>query len=235
MKKFMTSLASPFVAVWHFVNGFCYSVKVGFLTIFGRIKVYRWPLWVVYDPVGYQVTSTQIRKAMDMVQPGDVLVRKYVNYLDGYFIPGRFSHSAVYIDDGVIVHAMCDGVQKIDIIDFLRCDEFAILRPKCDDAMKSRACEIAKSYIGHSYDFNFDIAHDYKNMDEVQKRTRSVYCHELTRSCFPDLDVPTIKPTLWNGMIRSSKSQFLAQSFFISKDFEVVYDSKFSELQCSTK
>lgn len=55
------------------------------------------------------------------------------------------------------------------------------------------------------------------------------------KSCFPDLDVPTIKPTLWNGMIRSSKSQFLAQSFFISKDFEVVYDSKFSELQCSTK
>ena len=70
------------------------------------------------------------------------------------------------------------------------------------------------------------------NKEEVQKRTRSVYCHELVRSCFPDLDIPTIQPVLWRGMIRSKKRQFLAQSFFDSPDFILLYDSDYYEARC---
>lgn len=75
---------------------------------------------------------------MAEVRPGDILLRRYDNYLDGYFIPGRFSHSGVYIGDGLIVHAMSSGVQKIDIIDFLRCDGFAILRTYNAEAAAKR-------------------------------------------------------------------------------------------------
>ena len=73
------------------------------------------------------------------------------------------------------------------------------------------------------------VNEDYDNMDEVQKRTASVYCHELTRSCFPKLNIPLIEPSIWCGAIRSKKKQFLAQSFLMSPDLDLMYDSDFSE------
>lgn len=218
-----------FSSIANFFGGLAYNIKAGFLWVFGKIRVYPWPMFMVFDPKGYKIKADGIRKAMKMARAGDVFARRYVSYLDGMFIPGRFSHTGVYVGNGIIIHAMGDGVQKIDVIDFLRCDGYAMLRPKCDLETKKRACEIAESYLGCEYDYNFDITCDYKNKEEVESRTKSVYCHELTRSCFPTLDVPTIKPSLWHGMIRSSKLQFLAQSFFESPDFEVVYDSDFSE------
>lgn len=215
----------------NFFFGLLENMKQGILEVLGRIRVSKHPLWISFAPAGFDVKGHQIRKAMELVKPGDVLVRRYVGYANGWFIPGRFSHSGIYVGDGLMIHALGNGVQKTDIIDFLQCDGFAILRPKCDSEVKARACEIAYSYLGHAYDFHFDICEDYKNEDEVQNRTKTVYCHELTRSCYPDLDIPTVLPSLWNGMIRSNKRQFLAQSFFDSPDFEIVYDSVFSEVQ----
>lgn len=235
----------------NFFFGLLENIKQGILEVLGRIRMSKHPLWISFAPAGFDVKGHQIRKAMKLVEPGDVLVRRYVGYANGWFIPGRFSHSGIYVGDGLMIHALGNGVQKTDIIDFLQCDGFAILRPTKEaairvthtvdehgckvlddgDSIVDKAIWIAKSYLGHAYDFNFDICDDYKNKDEVQNRTKTVYCHELTRSCYPDLDIPTVLPSLWNGMIRSNKRQFLAQSFFDSPDFEVVYDSVFSEVQ----
>ena len=232
----METLTSIVLAPWYFVSGLFRQTYVGFLTVLGRIRVNRYFPFFSYDPVGYAIKSTQIRKALTLLKPGDVMCRYYNGFVDGWFIPGRFSHTGVFVgdDDGlpVVIHALGTGVQKIDVIDFLRCDGFAILRPRSG---AERACEIAKRYLGRTYDFFFDICEDYANEDEVENRTRRVYCHELTRSCFPSLDVPTVFPVLWGGMIRSSKRQFLAQSFFDSKDFSLVYDSDYSEPRCTQK
>ena len=229
----------PLKSAWWFVGGLCGNAKQGLLELLGRIRIYNRPFWFVLNPKPYQIKARQIRKALEVMQPGDVVVRKYNTYLSSYFIPGRFSHSGVFVgrktvqgmEVEVVVHALGSGVQMQDAIDFfMECDEFAILRPRCDEQVRNEACEIACGYIGTKYDYGFDVCEDYDNQDEVQKRTKSVYCHELTRSCFPHLRVPCIAPTLWNGMIRSSKKQFLAQSFFESPDFDVVYDSFYSEL-----
>ena len=238
----MKVLSKVFTPVWNFIHGFWLCIKQLFLTVFGKIRIYRYPMWIAYDPKGYDLTATKVRKIMRIIQPGDVICRRYNNFLDGYFIPGRFSHSGIYIgetedtgDARVIIHAMGDGVQMIDILDFVRCDGIAILRPKCDGEMKKKALERARSYLGYTYDFNFDILDDYKNSDEVDAHSKSMYCHEMTRSCYPDLNIPTITPSIWNGMIRSSKRQFLAQSFFDSPDFELIYDSDYSDPRCSIK
>lgn len=235
----------------NFVFGLFKNAKQGLLTVLGKMRVSWQPFWISFAPAGYKVKGWEIRRAMNILQPGDVVCRRYTCYVDGWFIPGRFSHSGIYIGDGLMIHAFGDGVQKTDIIDFLRCDGFAILRPTKEAAIRAmttvdehgckvladgdsivdKAVWIAKSYLGYAYDFNFDICEDYKNQDEVQNRTKTVYCHELTRSCYPDLDIPTVLPSLWNGMIRSSKKQFLAQSFFDSPDFELIYDSDFSEVR----
>jgi len=262
MQKVVNFIKNVLMAVWYFVSGLVKQIYVTLLTIFGKIRFSWYFPFFCYDPKGYVITSKSIRKALDLLKPGDVVCRYYNGYIDGWFIPGRFSHTGVYVgkEEGfdTIIHALGNGVQKIDVIDFLRCDGFAILRPNekteityggsmvnADGVMESvgtdketvaeKACRIAHSYLGYTYDFFFDVCDDYDNEDEVQKRTKSVYCHELTRSCYPDLDVPTIKPVIWGGMIRSNKSQFLAQSFFDSEDFTLIYDSDYSELRCDQK
>ena len=204
------------------------GLKRAFLCILGKIKIYPWPMFVIYSPRGYDIRADRIRLAMRLARKGDVFVRRYKNYLDGFFIPGRFTHSGIYIGAGKIVHAMSDGVQKIDIIDFLRCDGFAIIRPSpredsVGEEIAKKAADIACSYIGCEYDFDFKI-----ECGEVDKKG-PVYCHELVRKCYPDLDIPVVKPSLWNGMIRIGRGTYLAQSFFESPDMEVVYDSDFSE------
>ena len=184
-------------------------------------------MFVIYDPKGYDVKASGIRLAMGMARKGDIFVRRYRNYMDGFFIPGRFSHSGLYIGDGVIIHAMSAGVQKIDVIDFLRCDGFAILRPKSwiSEEMIDKACAFALSKLGSEYDFDFDA------YDSDMSSNEKFYCHELVRKCYPGLEIPKETPSLWNGMIKSKKLVYLAQSFFDSPDIEVVYDSDFSTVK----
>ncbi|HEX8709925.1 MAG TPA: YiiX/YebB-like N1pC/P60 family cysteine hydrolase [Pyrinomonadaceae bacterium] len=127
-----------------------------FLTVFGDLKVFRWPLFFLYDPGSYLVKGEDMRQVLELIQPGDVLVRGYVNYLDGYFIPGYFSHAGLYLGevdrdklgDGwtdeyaplekvkaecksgkqMVIHAMAEGVFMEDLLNFCRCDYMAILR-----------------------------------------------------------------------------------------------------------
>ena len=84
-------------------------------------------------------------------------------------------------------------------------------------------------YLGAQYDYDFKI-------EEGQKKgTEPVYCHELVRKCYPDIDIPLETASIWNGMIKINSKKYLAQSFFDSDDFEVVYDSDFSSPRCTTK
>jgi len=120
------------------------------LKIFGDIKVFHFPFFIIYDPGGYLVTGPDTRQAMLIVKPGDLLVRGYMNYLDGYFIPGYFSHVGLYLGnvrpedielvqsargkelfrsgEQIVAHAMAEGVFMEDFINFCRCDYMVILR-----------------------------------------------------------------------------------------------------------
>jgi hypothetical protein len=126
------------------------------LSIFGDIKVFRWPAFILYQPQGYAVKGEDVRVVLETVQPGDILLRGFYNYLDGYFIPGYFSHVGLYVGDvgpedqaGVVetgaalrcrraprfetgrqkvIHAIAEGVILEDVISFCRCDYMAIMR-----------------------------------------------------------------------------------------------------------
>ena len=137
----MKTISKPFVQLWN-----------GFIKIFGDIKVFKWPMFVVYDPGSYQVKGTDMREVIDVIRPGDILLRGYNNYLDGYFIPGYFSHAGLYVGeinqddekliqypDGkeffrtgkqMIIHSMAEGVFMEDVLNFCRCDRMVILRLK---------------------------------------------------------------------------------------------------------
>lgn len=120
------------------------------LTVFGDIKVFKAPMFLIYAPRGYQVRGADCRDAMRVAQPGDLLVRGYIDYLDGYFIPGFFSHAGTYVGEltkndlveaegidaeslfeagpQMVVHAKAEGVLCEDLLDFCRTDRMAILR-----------------------------------------------------------------------------------------------------------
>jgi len=126
------------------------SILGKILTVFGDIKVYKWPMFVVYAPRGYAVRGADYREAMSAARPGDLLLRGYVDYLDGYFIPGFFSHAGTYVGEltakdladaegidaealfepgpQMVVHAKAEGVLCEDLLDFCRTDRMAILR-----------------------------------------------------------------------------------------------------------
>ena len=81
------------------------------LTVFGRIKVYLKPpaVLLAYDPGSYKVNGKDCRTLISQLQPGDILLRSFDNYLDGHFIRrtrtadgpkvGVFTHVAIYVGE----------------------------------------------------------------------------------------------------------------------------------------
>jgi hypothetical protein len=125
------------------------SLRDTLLTILGDIKIFRWPMFAVYDPGSYRVKGRDTREVLDLIKPGDVLVRGYEMYLDGKFIPGYFSHAGLYLGElkeedaaqvkegsrrrfrtgkQLVIHAIAEGVLLEDLIDFCRCDRLLVLR-----------------------------------------------------------------------------------------------------------
>ncbi len=175
----------------------------GFLTILGDVKVFPFPMFVVYDPSSYRVKGYHTREAIKCLRPGDVVVRRYCNYLDGWFIPGKYSHSGIYVGDGTIVHAIAEDVQRIDVIDFLRCDGFCILRQNSANA-SLKAVEMAETLVGSHYDFSF------------RDDNGAYYCHELVAVCYASLGIQKKDARILGIKV---KPRYLASSFIEDPHF----------------
>lgn len=184
------------------------TIKKKILTILGRIKISKYPLFISYCPTSYKVRGKQFRELKDLLKPGYVIGRGYSDYLDGYFIPGEYSHTSICYKndkmDQLVIHAMAHGVFQEDLIDFLRCDKIIVFKPK---KYLKKATSIAKKLIGKPYDFDFD------------NNNGCYYCHEMTAKCFPDLDVQEITVSKF-----LNKKAYTIDSFIKSNDFEVVYE-----------
>lgn len=186
-----------------------YTLKSKFLTFFGDIKYYKYPLFLIYCPVTYKSKGKQYREARDILKAGDIIIRGYDDYVDGLFIPGTYSHSSIYIgtESEEIIHAVAEGVQKIDLIDYLRTDRFLILRPKSG---QKEAIKIASDLIGIQYDFNFELSKD------------RLYCHEFTATCYHTLSIKPVSKKYFGCF--KTPTAYLAESFINSPDFEAVYE-----------
>lgn len=191
-----------------------YKLWSKFLTAFGNVKIFKYPFWIIYDPDDYEVTGADILHIMSVIKPGDIILRGYKNYLDGKFIPNfpnniigkGFSHGAIYIGNNQIIHAVAEGVEYINIIDFCQCDRIAIFRPKSGT---KKAITIANKLIGLKYDFIF------------KENNNNVYCFELCALTYPKLDIQPIKIKKYFGLIK--KSVYIAQSIINSKKCKLIF------------
>ena len=194
-----------------------YKIWSGFLTAFGDIKVFSWPCWFVYDPDDYMVTGKKTLEIMEILEPGDVILRGYNHYADGKFIPSKtgWSHGAIYVGGGKIIHAVAEGVSETDVVEFTRCDRIAIFRPaKYKREVIKKAKEFLKVKVPYDFGFKNDVS--------------ALYCFELCGECYSKLDVPKKTVKKMFGLIQK-KNVYLAESFFDSKNFTCVfqYNPKF--------
>jgi len=132
----------------------------------GHLLLSPRPFWIVWRPNVHKVKGYHVRKIMDVVEPGDILLRRFDGYLNTRFTPGFFSHAGLYVGDNQMVHSTSAGCIKEDILDFCRADAICVLRlyvPGEDPITKANM--MCKMEI--PYDYNFSSVND------------SYYCTEL--------------------------------------------------------
>lgn len=136
-------------------------------------------------------------------------MRKFDSYADSKFIPGEYSHGAVYVGDNKIIHAVAEGVSEIDVVSFCMCDRICVLRPR---AGSRNAIAKAKKFAKDKVPYDFSYKHN----------SSALYCFELCVECYPKLDIkPKVAKALF-GLLRK-KNVYLAESFTSSPDFKMIF------------
>lgn len=159
------------------------------LNLTANLHFSKYPMFMQYSPAHHKIKGFEVRSVIDVVEAGDILLRKYQGYLNDQFTPGFFSHGALYAGiqpieyEGVtkevpcIIHAIGEGVVKEDILDFCRTDCLVVLRPKVSDDDKmiaiNSALELETERVGYDYVF--------------AKDNGTVYCTELVDICYNGL------------------------------------------------
>lgn len=182
-----------------------------FLTQFGKLKVLTFGCFpiIVYDPDPFYVSGYDIARIMDIIKPGDVLLRGYNKYLDGKFIPDPkgYSHAGLYIGHSEMVHAVAPRVEKCHIIDFCEADRIMVLRPSDGQTM---AIATAIGKIGLPYDF------DYKT------DRGKLYCFELIANCYPEAQIQTTLIKKFLGLVK--RKCYIAPNIYNNAWFKMVFE-----------
>jgi len=196
-----------------------YRLERKLFTFLGDIKVFGWthPMWFGINAHGYKLKGAIYRGLRNKMKPGDIILRRFDEYLSSYMIPGFWNHAGIYIgDDGrkpeQVIHAVSEGVIQEDILNFMRTDHMLVLRltSKKGKAIP-KAVETAKSIVGRPYDFGFDF-----------KDTNKFSCTELVAHCYPGV----IK-----GKKRFGKETIVADDIYNCSKFTKIWDSRHEDVE----
>lgn len=193
---------------------FFYTLQSKLFRFIGDIKWsgIKHPFWFTINAIGYGLKGADYRKVATIIQPGDILIRRFEGYIDKWFLPGFWNHAGVYVGGKKeeVVHAVSEGVIKEDILNFMRTDHMMILRPPIGVKKKNikRALERANSIVGKPYDFEFDF-----------KDCNRFSCTELVAYCYPGL----IRPKKRFSSL--GKAVIIADDFKDCKRLQTIWDS----------
>ena len=137
------------------------------LRVIADIRLY-WGGLVLFGPSSYQIKGPHMREILNILKPGDVLLRRYSHYVGSRMVPGFWSHAAVYVGNNDVIHMLGKGAAKEDILTFMRCDGIKILRFK-EKPIIEKAVEKANNF----YEKNTDYDYGFIQGDE------QLYCSEL--------------------------------------------------------
>jgi len=143
----------------------------------GKIHVSTSPPFVCYNPKFHQLKGYEMRQILNVLQTGDIFLRRHNGYISGLAIPGYWTHAALYVGDNTIQHATTHGVVEEDILDFFRCDCICLLRPKKEFRDEIKIEDVLKR-AEHMVKIN--TPYDYAFQDDTGK----VYCTEFIDICY---------------------------------------------------
>jgi hypothetical protein len=214
----------------------------GFIGFFGDIKVFKFPMFIIYDPGSYLIKGDDIRQVIKILKPGDILVRGYINYLDGYFIPGFFSHAGLYLGEvaesakelikpdalhdfksgeQIVIHSMAEGVFMEDVINFCRCDYMLVLRrnpeKESEESKKTTFDTVFKTALqnlGKGYDFKFDFAN-------FTKLSCTEFVYVACKGFLNDYDVK-----VRTKKVMFMKKRIISPDDFVNSKLDIVWKSK---------
>ena len=178
-----------------------FNIKASVIDFFADIRVYAGGI-VVFGESYYGIKGHHEREIMSILEPGDVLLRRYTHYLGSVFIPGYWSHVAMYVGGDKVIHMLGKGIAKEDILMFMRTDDIAVLRAD-DSAMITRAITKAQEYyqLGVGYDYEFDF-------DDKSKMS----CTELVNTCYES-----------PGFDNRKNKKYILPDDFLNSVFKVVW------------
>lgn len=156
-----------------------YKIKEAVVRFFGDVRIYPGG-FVLFGNSSYKIKGPDMREILNLLEPGDALLRRYDSFLGSRLIPGYWSHIGLYVGDNTMIHMLHDGILAEDILTFLRCDHIAVLKPVAQDKVSlDLVLDRAYKYLAvHTeYDFAFDF--DLKDDDKMS-------CTEFLRNCYGD-------------------------------------------------
>jgi len=152
-----------------------------------------------------RLKGVHYREVKRLIEPGDILIRRFEGYVDKWLIPGWWNHVSIYVGSGEIVHAVSEGIVKCDLIDFMRTDHLIVLR--AEKKFRATAVDRALGAVGA---VEYDFAFDFKDPNEMS-------CTEFGKWCYPHLIV---------GRRRFGRFAIVADDFVNSPQLETVWDSR---------
>lgn len=177
-----------------------YSIQKFIIDKASTIQIWKFPMFITFGNTKYKMKGEDIRDVLNVIQPGDILLRRYDSFLTGLMIPGYYTHAAIYLGNNYIIHMLGKGIDKQDILTFMRCDKVAVIH--CKDKTKAlKAMRTARAlYLEKiEYDFAFDFS------DETRKS-----CTELIDFVYdkPKMENKTFDYIVPDDLLTLDKSLF---------------------------
>lgn len=107
-----------------------------------------------------KVTGIDYYQIRRQIPPGTIFATRIKGDLTDWLVPGYYCHIGVYCpinEEESVVQAESPGVERIDLVSFLTTkDDVMVLIPNVPEEVMKRAAQIAATFIGAAYDFQYD-------------------------------------------------------------------------------
>ena len=147
-------------------------------------------------PFGFDLHRTDKklghREYLDVVKrlkPGDILLRRYDNFLSNVFISGKvkkpMTHASIYVGESFnkkyhhgVVHAMDPYVRREELGSFLNCDGLEVWRSNLKKKQLDLVCKRAKNTYNKVKKYDYNFLSDISGLDDKEAYSE-LYCSEL--------------------------------------------------------
>ncbi len=157
------------------------SILSTFLNFLADSHLSKYPLFYSYKPNFHKLKGEEVRKVLNTLKPGDIILRRFDGYLNTMLTPGFWGHACIYVGDNKIIHAVGEGVSSEDIITYLRTDHICVMRLKDLTIFNTNIILNAVTKANDLMNKGVEYDYEFENDDD------QLYCSEFINECYDDI------------------------------------------------